>query len=84
MPPKKNAPAPAGKPVNKVKKAEEGKAKPAGAKAGTKSEDKKYVLGLATILGIDMEEDDPHDDERHDPAGFTKDYLQRTSLHGLQ
>ena len=33
---------------------------------------------------IDMEEEDPCDDERADVAGFTKDYLQRTSLHGLQ
>lgn len=44
----------------------------------------QYMMGLATLLGLDEEENDPHDDERHDPAGFTKDYLQRTSLHGLQ
>ena len=40
--------------------------------------------GLATLLGIDQEKNDPYDDERHDPPGFTKDFLQRTSLHGLQ
>ncbi len=44
----------------------------------------KYMMGLVDLLGVDDEENDPHDDERHDAAGFTKDYLQRTSLHGLQ
>ncbi len=44
----------------------------------------KYVMGLLELLGADDEENDPYDDERHDAAGFTKDYLQRTSLHGLQ
>lgn len=41
-------------------------------------------MGLVALLGVDNEENDPYDDERHDPAGFTKDFLQRTSLHGLQ
>ena len=49
-----------------------------------KEGDRKYLMGLAQLLGIDMEEEDPYDDERADVAGFTKDYLQRTSLHGLQ
>ena len=39
---------------------------------------------LTELLGVDMERDDAHDDEREDAAGFTKDFLQRTSLHGLQ
>ena len=51
---------------------------------GEKEGDRKYLMGLAQLLGIDLEEEDPHDDERVDAAGFTKDYLQRTSLHGLQ
>ncbi len=44
----------------------------------------KYMMGLVDLLGVDDEANDPHDDERDDAAGFTKDYLQRTSLHGLQ
>ena len=40
---------------------------------------------VADLLSIDMEkEEDNYDDEREDAAGFTKDFLQRTSLHGLQ
>jgi len=42
------------------------------------------VRGLVDLLGVDDQEQDPYDDERDDAAGFTKDYLQRTSLHGLQ
>jgi hypothetical protein len=49
-----------------------------------REDDRKYMMGLARLLGVDLEEDDPHDDERVDSAGFTKDYLQRTSLNGLQ
>ena len=52
--------------------------------SGAKEEKNKYMMGLVNLLGIDDQEDDPHDDERHDAAGFTKDFLQRTSLHGLQ
>ncbi len=44
----------------------------------------KYMMGLLELLGADDEQNDPYDDEREDPAGFTKDFLQRTSLHGLQ
>ena len=46
--------------------------------------ERKYIMGLVELLGVDDEKADKFDDERHDPAGFTKDYLQRTSLHGLQ
>jgi len=51
---------------------------------GAAAEANVAVRGLVDLLGVDDELHDPHDDERDDPAGFTKDYLQRTSLHGLQ
>ena len=74
MPPKKKA--------AKAKKQDESKWAEAQRKnsGGTN----KYLMGLAHLLGVDDENDDPYDDERHDPAGFTKDYLQRSTLHGLQ
>ena len=46
--------------------------------------DRRYMLGLAKLLGVDMEENDPFDDERVDVAGFTKDYFQRSTMHGFQ
>ena len=53
---------------------------------GDKSCCSGFVDLAVRILGSmsTMEREDEHDDEREDPAGFTKDFLQRTSLHGLQ
>ena len=83
MPPKKTSKVGATKPAKPKAKAT-AKSKWTDAHKNDQDSKKKYLMGLADLFGIDDDVNDPYDDERHDPAGFTKDYLQRTSLHGLQ
>lgn len=52
--------------------------------SASKKKSDLFMSGIGNLLGLDEQRNDPYDDEREDPAGFTKDFLQRTSLHGLQ